>query len=128
MLEPINISLDSLNLGTIAPVSIAIIGALGILLTDIFNKNKHKSLYVILVVLFLIFDLFTLLAFNGEPRGLFDLMLIDGISILSQCIIIGGSILFILLSLSKLRLQEFRYAEYFALYLFTVAGFQFMVI
>ena len=54
MLEPINISLDSLNLGTIAPVSVAIIGALGILLTDIFNKNKHKSLYIILVVLFLI--------------------------------------------------------------------------
>ena len=56
MLEPININLDSLNLGTIAPVSIAIIGALGILLTDIFNKNKDKSLYVVLVVLFLIFD------------------------------------------------------------------------
>ena len=88
MLEPINISLESLNLGTIAPVSIAIIGALGILLTDIFNKNKDKSLYVILVVLFLIFDLFTLLAFNGESRGLFDLMLLDGIAILSQCIIV----------------------------------------
>ena len=127
MLEPINISLESLNLGTIAPVSIAIIGALGILLTDIFNKNKDISLYVILVVLFLIFDLFTLLAFNGEARGLFDLMLLDGIAVLSQCIIIGGSILFILLGLSKLRLQEFRYAEYFALYLFAVAGFQFMV-
>ena len=127
MLEPININLDSLNLGTIAPVSIAIIGALGILLTDIFNKNKHKSLYVILVVLFLIFDLFTLLAFNGEARGMFDLMLLDGIAILSQCIIIGGSILFVFLGLSKLRLQEFRYAEYFALYLLAVAGFQFMV-
>jgi hypothetical protein len=79
MLEPIKITLESLNLGTIAPVSIAIIGALGILLTDIFNKNKDKSLYVILVVLFLIFDLFTLLAFNGDSRGLFDLMLLDGI-------------------------------------------------
>ena len=54
-------------------------------------------------------------------------MLLDGIAILSQCIIIGGSILFILLGLSKLRIQEYRYAEYFALYLFTVAGFQFMV-
>ncbi len=127
MLEPINIDLDSLNLGTIAPVSIAIIGALGILLTDIFNKNKDKSLYVILVVLFLIFDLFTLLAFNGEARGLFDLMLLDGIAILSQCIILVASVLFILLTLSKLRLQEFRYAEYFALYLFAIAGFQFMV-
>ncbi|MBP9494036.1 MAG: NADH-quinone oxidoreductase subunit NuoN [Erysipelatoclostridium sp.] len=127
MLEPINITLESLNLGTIAPMSIAVIGALGILLTDIFNKDKHKSLYVILVVLFLIFDLFTLLAFNGESRGLFDLMLVDGISILSQCVIICGSILFIFLGLSKLRLQELRYAEYFALYLLAVAGFQFMV-
>ena len=95
MLEPIKITLESLNLGTIAPVSIVLI--IGILLTDIFNKNKDKSLYVILVVLFLIFDLFTLLAFNGDSRGLFDLMLVDGIAILSQCVIIGGSILFILL-------------------------------
>lgn len=125
MLEPINISLESLNLGTIAPMSIAIIGGLAILLTDIFNKNKHKSLYAILVALFLIFDLFTLLAFSGDERGLFDMMLVDGISVLSQCIIIIGSILFIFLSLSKLRFQELRYAEYFALYLFVVAGFQF---
>ena len=66
MLEPINISLDSLNLGTLAPMVIAIIGALSILLTDLFNKDKHKSLYVILVALFLIFALFTLLAFNGD--------------------------------------------------------------
>ncbi len=84
MIEPINISLDTLNLGTLAPMVIAIIGALSILLTDLFNKDKHKSLYVILVVLFLIFDLFTLLAFNGDERGVFDLMLLDGIAILSQ--------------------------------------------
>lgn len=127
MPAPISISLESLNLGTLAPMIIAIIGALSILLTDLFNKNKHKSLYVILVVLFLSFDLFTLLAFTGEERGMFDMMLLDGISILSQCIIIGGSILFIFLGLSKLRFQDFRYAEYFALYLFVVAGFQFMV-
>ncbi len=127
MLEPIKITLDSLNLGTVAPMAIAIAGALGILLTDIFNKDKHKSLYVVLVALFLIFDLFTLLAFSGEERGFFDLMLIDGISKLSQCIIIMGSIFFIFFSLSKLRFQEFRYAEFFALYLFAVAGFQFMV-
>jgi len=126
-MEPISINIDSLNLGTLAPMLIAIIGAISILLTDLFNKEKHKSLYVILVVLFLVFDLFTLLAFNGKPDGMFDLMLLDGIAILSQCIIIGGAILFVFLFLSKLRFQEFRYAEFFALYLFTVAGFQFMV-
>ena len=90
-------------------------------------RDRHKSLYVILVVLFLIFDLFTLLAYHGDQRGMFDLMLLDGIAVLSQCIIIIGSIFFVFLGLSKLRLQEFRHAEYFALYLFTVAGFQFMV-
>ena len=126
-MEPISINIDSLNLGTLAPMLIAIIGAISILLTDLFNKEKHKSLYVILVVLFLVFDLFTLLAYSGEPDGMFDLMLLDGIAILSQCIIICGAILFIFLSLSKLRFQEFRYAEFFALYLFTIAGFQFMV-
>ena len=45
-MNEINITLDSLNLSTIAPMSIAIIGALSIILTDIFNKNKDKSLYV----------------------------------------------------------------------------------
>lgn len=127
MIEPISISLESLNLSTLAPMIVLIIGALGILLTDLFNKDKHKSLYVILVALFLIFDLFTLITFNSDERGMFDLMLVDGIAILSQGIIIVASILFVFLGLSKLRFQEYRYAEYFALYLFVVAGFQFMV-
>ena len=127
MLEPISFSLESLNLGTLAPMIIAIIGAISILLTDLFNTEKHKSLYVVLVILFLVFDLFTLLAYSGDERGLFDMMLLDGIAILSQIIIISGSILFIFLGLSKLRFQDFRHAEYFALYLFMVAGFQFMV-
>lgn len=126
-MSEINISLSSLNLNTIAPMSIAIIGALSIVLTDIFNKNKDKSLYVFLVVLFLVFDLFTLIAFNGEKRGVFDLMLLDGVSILAQIIIILSAIIFIFLAMSKLRFQEHRMAEYFALYLFIIASFQFMV-
>lgn len=126
-MEPISINIDTLNLGTLAPMVIAIIGALSILLTDLFNKNKDKSLYVIIVVLFLVFDLFTLLAYSGPIDGMFDLILLDGIAVLSQCVIIIGAILFIFLFLSKLRFQEFRYAEFFALYLFTIAGFQFMV-
>ena len=98
-MSEINITLDSLNLSTIAPMSIAIIGALSIILTDIFNKNKDKSLYVFLVVLFLVFDLFTLIAFNGEKRGVFDLMLLDGVSILAQIIIILSAIIFIFLAM-----------------------------
>ena len=57
----------------------------------------------------------------------FDVMLMDGIAILSQIVILVASALFILLALSQKRFHEYRYPEYFALFIFMVAGFQFMV-
>jgi NADH-quinone oxidoreductase subunit N len=54
-------------------------------------------------------------------------MLIDGISLLAQFIMIIATILFLLLSLNKLRFHDTAYPEYYALYLFMIAGFQFMV-
>ncbi len=116
-----------LNFGTIVPMLVAIVGALVILCVDLINKNLDKSLYIMLTVLFLIVDLGTLIGYSGDVRGFFDLMLVDGIAILSQAIIVGASILFVMTAMSKLRFQEYRYPEYFALYLFMIAGFQFMV-
>lgn len=116
-----------LNFATIVPMLIAIVGALVILCIDLVNKHLDKSLYIMLTVLFLVVDLGTLIGFTGDVRGFFDLLVLDGISILSQGIIVIGSLLFILTSMNKLRFQESRYPEYFALYLFMVAGFQFMV-
>jgi NADH-quinone oxidoreductase subunit N len=54
-------------------------------------------------------------------------MLIDGISIISQLMIIVGSIIFIPLALTSKRFHEYSYPEFFALFLFMIAGFQFMV-
>ncbi|PLY06349.1 MAG: NADH-quinone oxidoreductase subunit NuoN [Arcobacter sp.] len=116
-----------LNFGTIVPMLVAIIGALVILCIDLVNKKLDKSLYVMLTVLFLIVDFGTLVGYSGDVRGFFDLMMIDGIAILSQGVIVIASLLFVLTAMSKLRFQEYRYPEYFALYLFMVAGFQFMV-
>jgi NADH-quinone oxidoreductase subunit N len=127
MIEPISIDIASLNLASLAPMLIAITGALVILCIDLVTKNLHKSFYVMLTVLFLIVDLGTVLGYSGATRGFFDVMLIDGISILAQAIIIIASALFILLALSQQRFHEYRYPEYFALFLFMIAGFQFMV-
>lgn len=121
------IDFASLNFATIVPMLMAIIGALVILCVDLVNRNLDKSLYIMLTILFLLVDLGTLIGYSGDVRGFFDLMLVDGISILSQAIMVFASILFIFTTMSKLRFQEFRYPEYFALYLFVVAGFQFMV-
>lgn len=126
-IPPVSIEFASLNFGTIVPMLVAIVGALVILCVDLVNRKLDKSLYIMLAVLFLIVDFGTLVGFSGNVRGFFDLMLIDGISILSQGVIVIASILFVFTAMGKLRFQEYRYPEYFALYLFMVAGFQFMV-
>lgn len=133
MLEPINVSLASLNLATLAPMLIAIVGALGILVIDMVKGGLNKTLYVMISLLFLLLDLGALVDFagvflkNGTILGFFDVMLMDGIAILSQIIIVVGSMLFIPLALTSKRFHEYNYPEYFALFLFMIAGFQFMV-
>jgi NADH-quinone oxidoreductase subunit N len=127
MIEPISVDMAALNLPSLAPMLIAIGGALAILCIDLATKSLHKSLYIMLTVLFLIIDFGAVVGYTGATRGFFDLMLMDGIAILSQIIIIVASGLFVLLALAQQRFHEYRYPEYFALFLFTVAGFQFMV-
>ena len=133
MLEPVNISLESLNLTTLAPMLIPIVGALLILVIDTIKGGLHKSLYVVLSMLFILMDLGALasasdvFSLSGTMMGVFDVMLIDGLAILSQFIIVGASLLFIPLSLTSKRFHEFSYAEFFALFLFMISGFQFMV-
>jgi len=127
MLEPINVSLESLNLITLAPMLIAIVGGLIILIVDLLNEKLHTSLYVMLTILILFIDFGAVLGLNINERGFFDVMLIDGISIVSQLMIIGASMLFIPLALTSKRFHEYSYPEFFALFLFMISGFQFMV-
>jgi len=127
MLQPINVSLESLNLVTLAPMLIAIAGGLIILVLDLINEKLDKTLYVMLTILMLVIDFGAVLGLNVNERGFFDVMLIDGISIISQLLIIVGSMIFIPLALTSKRFHEYSYPEFFALFLFMIGGFQFMV-
>ena len=129
MFEPVNISLASLNLATLMPMLIAIGGGLLILCIDLAKDNLHKSFYVALTVLILIIDLFGTmgLTYGANERGFFEVILVDGIAVLSQVMILVASMLFIPLSLTSKRFHEYSYPEFFALFLFMIAGFQFMV-
>lgn len=133
MLTPISVDMQSLNIETIAPIIVTMLGALFILIMDLFKKDLNKSIYVIISLLFLfgsfafLIDLSTLFASNGTFTGFFDLIVDDGISLLSQFIVVGASILFIPLALTSKRFHEFSYPEFFSLFLFMIAGFQVMV-
>ena len=133
MLEPINISLESLNLMTLFPMLVPVVGALLILIVDIIKGGLDKSLYVSIALVFLFIDFNFILtsadvfATNGTIVGVFDMMLIDGLAILAQLIMVGASMLFLPLSLSAKKFHETSYPEFFALFLFMIAGLQFMV-
>jgi len=86
MVNSISIDMASLNLASLTPMMIAVVGALTILCIDLVTKNLHKSFYVLLSMLFILIDLGATVGYNGAVRGFFDLMLIDGISVLAQII------------------------------------------
>jgi len=129
MLEPVNISFETLNLATLMPMLIAIGGGLMILLIDLAKDNLHKSLYVMMTILIILVDLGATMGlhYGANETGFFDVLLIDGIAIVSQVLILVASILFIPLALTSKRFHEYSYPEFFALFLFMIAGFQFMV-
>ena len=127
MLEPISINLAALNLNSLAPMLVLIVGALVILCVDLMKKDLSKSFYTMHCVLFILMGLSATIGYNGPIRGFFDVMLVDGIAIVSQIIILVGSVLFIPLALTSKRFHEYSYPEFFALFLFMIAGFQFMV-
>ncbi len=127
MLEPISVSLETLNLSTLAPMLVAIVGGLGILVVDLIKKDLDKTLYVMLSILVLFVDLGAVIGQQVGDRGFFDVMLIDGLAVIGQVVILVASMLFIPLALTSKRFHEFSYPEFFALFLFMVAGFQFMV-
>jgi len=127
MIPAVDVDFVSLNMQTLAPMLVAIVGALAIICIDLANKHLDKSLYIILTVIFLLVDLVMVFGYSGAVRGFFDIMMVDGISILAQVTVLVLAMAFVLLAFSKQKLQEYRYPEYFALYLFAVAGFQFMV-
>ncbi len=133
MLEPVNVSFESLNMVTLAPMLIMIVGALLILVIDMFKSGLNKTMYVMISMLFLLLDLGSLtnaagfFSQNGTILGFFDVMLIDGLAIIAQFIIVIGAMMFLPLSLTSKRFHEYSYPEYYALFLFMIAGLQFMV-
>ena len=128
MLEPISIDIAGLNLLTLLPMAILALGALAIIVVDLAVKGLNRSFFTMISILFIILDFGAVIGFHGEVRGFFDVLLVDGIATLAQIIILVASAFFLPLSLSHGHFKEFEMAEFYALFLFMIVGFQFMVV
>jgi NADH-quinone oxidoreductase subunit N len=127
MIEPVSVSFESLKIATLMPMLLAISGGLLILLIDLLKSHLDKSIYIVLSVMFIVMDLGSVLSLELNSRGFFDVIFIDGIAMLSQIVILVTSMLFIAFAFASNRFHEYQYPEFFALFLFMTAGFQFMV-
>lgn len=125
-MEPVVFDLNALNINSIMPIITVLCGALFILIIDLIKK-QDKQFYVLVSSVVLLISIFQLIDINSVGRGFFDVILVDGIAIVSQLIILVASLLFIPLALTGGRFKEYEFAEYFAFFLFMIVGFQFMV-
>lgn len=121
----INSLINSLNFATIMPMLTLIIGGLFIICIDIINKKLTNEFYIISTIIFLVIALFFAFAMPFDT-SFFDLILADGIARVSIILILITSILFLPLLFSKKSFHDTRMPEYFALFLFMLAGFAFM--
>jgi len=127
-MDPISIDITALNLHALLPMAIMTIGALAIICVDLAVKGLNRSFLTMVTILFIILDCGAVVGYNGPARGFFDVLLIDGISVIAQVIILVASALFLPLSMSHRHFREFKMAEFYALFMFMIVGFQFMVV
>ncbi len=122
-----NLTLASLNIFSIVPIIITLLGALGILVLDLIIPRFYRGIFVSLSAIILALSLASVIFMDGGESGFFGFIIMDGFALVAQIIILTTSILFIFLSLSKNSYREFECAEFYALFLFMIAGYQFMV-
>lgn len=122
-----NLTLASLNIFSIVPIIITLLGALGILVLDLIIPRFYRGIFVSLSAIILALSLASVIFMDGGESGFFGFIIMDGFALVAQIIILTTSILFIFLSLSKNSYCEFECAEFYALFLFMIAGYQFMV-
>ena len=116
-----------LNLASIAPM--AILGGFALLMLAVllFARTLSYKFYAVITILALALGFGLVFGYNSGIRGLFDVMLVDGIATLSMLIMLAGSIFFIFLSLGARSAHEYHTAEFFVLFLFVLVGYEFMV-
>ncbi len=117
------ISFDTLNIASLMPVGILVLGALVLICLDLINKNLKKEIFIILSLIMLALSFFSIICYKGASRGFFDAILIDGVARLSSMIVLMVSGLFLLFSFSRQSFHESDLKEFYAMYLLMNAGF-----
>ena len=121
------LSFGALNILSILPICLIAGGGILILILDIILNRFNKIICISISSISIVLSLLSLLNIENATSGFYSLINLDGLSILSQIIILVCSLLFIFLIISKEKFREFECSEFYILFLFMIASYQFMV-
>ena len=102
-------------------------GGILILIIDIVLNKFSKTLCIGISSISIMCSLLYLISLEKAVSGFYGLVNIDFLSALSQLVILTSSLLFVFLSISKNKFSEFECSEFYILFLFMIASYQFMV-
>ncbi|MBR7118310.1 MAG: NADH-quinone oxidoreductase subunit NuoN [Helicobacteraceae bacterium] len=121
------LSFSSLNILSILPMCLIVGGGILILIVDIILNKFNKTLCIGISSISIALSFLSILDLENTTIGFYSLISIDGLSVLSQMIILIASLFFIFLAISKDKFGEFECSEFYILFLFMIASYQFMV-
>lgn len=127
MLNRLNIDSSMLNLASISPMVTCAIFAILILSISMVKKDLEAKFYAVLTLLGLVINIGLMFGYSGAIRGVFDMILVDGISYISNLLISVVSAVFVLYTMDDERFEEYKKPEFYSLFLFMVTGFGFMM-
>lgn len=127
MVNKVIFDIEKLNMLCLFPIAFLILFGVFLLIIGMIKKDLTSKFYLSLTSLALVFDLGFILTFNGDLRGFFNLILLDGVAILSATIIILTSLFFLLFSFARNEFEEYQKSEFYTLFLFMISGFNTMI-
>lgn len=125
-MNPIIVNISEINFASIAPALITTMAAFIILVVDLIKKPSN-TVNMVLSNIAIVLSFYSLVITAPTEVGFADLALLDGLSIFAQYLMLISSCMFLLFSFTSHQTDEFRHSEFYALFLFVIAGFQFMV-
>ena len=102
------LDLKEISLSSVAPMLSMIIFALFILIVGTIKKDLSRNFYCVFCIIAIFVNLGLILDFNGLSLSFWDMLLVDGVSVISQVIILIASALFIPLALSTKEYFEYK--------------------
>ncbi len=117
------IDLEELNLMSLLPVGILVLGSLILIVLDLLVKNLKKEFFIVISLIFFALSFYSVVNYTGGNRGFFDTILIDGVAKFSSMIILVISAVFLLFSFSKMSFHDTNAPEFYPMYLLMSAGF-----